>query len=162
MTQSKPSKSERKRDQLALQALGEQLIALSESDLAALALDEDLLQAIRTAATIKSRGALRRQRQLIGKLMRGVDPGPIQAALARLTADEVRAKRLFANAERWRDRLVADGGDALKAFEAETGMSDKLLRALLAELEVAFSEKAEKTIRRKVFRRVHEILEPNS
>jgi len=29
---------------------------------------------------------------------------------------------------------------------------------LLAELDVAFSERAEKTIRRKIFRRIHEIL----
>ena len=77
------SKSERKRESLALQELGERLIALSEPDLATLSLDDNLHQAIRDAASIKSRGALRRQKQLIGKLMHGVDPEPIEAALAR-------------------------------------------------------------------------------
>ncbi|NIV18614.1 MAG: DUF615 domain-containing protein [Woeseiaceae bacterium] len=152
------SKSERKRQQLALQELGEKLIALKESELDELTLDERLLKAIRDASGIKSHGALRRQKQLIGKLMREVDPEPIRAALARFTADDMHEKRLFASAEKWRDRLVSDGADAIEAFNTETGTDDPRLRKLLAELEVAYDERSEKTVRRKIFRRVHEIL----
>ena len=47
-------------------------------------LDEELLAAIQDARRIKSHGALRRQKQFIGKLMRGVDPGPVRAALERV------------------------------------------------------------------------------
>ena len=158
MTESKPSKSALKREVRALQELGEQLISLSAAGLASLSLDDRLEQAIRDAAGIKSRGALRRQKQLIGKLMREVDPEPIRAGLARLRADEVRAKRVFAQAERWRDRIVSDRPAALADFEATTDTTDDELRALLAELDVAFSEKAEKTVRRRIFRRIHEIL----
>jgi len=152
------SKSERKRESLALQELGERLIALSEPDLATLSLDDNLHQAIRDAASIKSRGALRRQKQLIGKLMHGVDPEPIEAALARLSADDVKAKRLFARAERWRDRLVREGGNAINAFRAESGTDDDALARMVADLEVAFDDKTRITLRRKIFRRVHEIL----
>jgi ribosome-associated protein len=147
-----------KRVQLELQELGEELISLNKSELASLSLDGKLEKAVRDAARIKSRGALRRQKQLIGKLMRDVDPAPIRAELARLRADDLRMKRLFATAEKWRDRLVAGGEDALASFGAETAVDDAELRAMLGELAVAHSEKAEKTLRRQIFRRVHEIL----
>ena len=158
MTDSKPSKSDRKREQHALQELGESLIALDVASLAAMPLDDRLRQAIRDAAQIRSRGALRRQKQLIGKLMRDVDPEPIRAELARRTADDVRAKQLFARTERWRDRIVREGDAALDQFVGETGVDDAQLRHAIAELEVSFSERVEKTIRRQIFRRVHEIL----
>ena len=158
MTDSKPSKSERKRRQLELQELGEQLIALNDSELRSLSLEERLETAIRNATKITSRGALRRQKQLIGKLMRDLDPAPIRSALALLRVDEIRDKRLFAKAEGWRDRVVRDRAAALDEFAAATGTDDAELRSLLAELEVAFSERAEKTVLRKIFRRIHEIL----
>lgn len=158
MTDSKPSKSARKREQLALRELGEQLISLNESELASLSLDEGLQYAISKAKQMTSHGALRRQKQLIGKLMRDIDPLPIRAQLGELRADDVRNKRLFAKAEGWRDRIVKDGAAALEAFEDETGHRDDGLRSMLVELGLAFSDKAEKTLRRKIFRRVHEIL----
>jgi len=81
---TKPSKSARKREYLALQKLGEELITLRESDLLSLPLEEDLLEAVQEARRIKAHGALRRQKQYIGKLMRHVDAEPINAALERL------------------------------------------------------------------------------
>ena len=77
-----PSKSMLKRDAAAAQSLGTRLIALKESELAALNLPEILYDAILLAKRITSRGGLARQRQYIGKLMREVDPAPIEAALS--------------------------------------------------------------------------------
>ena len=84
MDESKPSKSARKREYLALQKLGEELITLQEPDLQKMSLDEDLLEAVLEARRMKKHGALRRQRQYIGKLMGRVDPEPIRTALERL------------------------------------------------------------------------------
>ena len=84
MTDTKPSKSARKRQYLALQKLGEQLLTVRESDLLDIEMDGDLRDAVLEARKIKSRGALRRQKQYIGKLMRQIDPEPIRAALARV------------------------------------------------------------------------------
>ena len=126
MTDSKPSKSERKRRQLELQQLGEQLIALNDSELASLSLDERLETAIRNATRITSRGALRRQKQLIGKLMRDLDPAPIRAALALLRVDENRDKRLFAKAARWRDRLIRERSAAADKDSNAAGTLDPL------------------------------------
>ena len=84
MDETKPSKSARKREYQALQKLGEELVTLKESDLRKFELDEDLLDALLKAKTIKARGALRRQKQYIGKLMGRVDPQPIRNTLATL------------------------------------------------------------------------------
>ncbi len=85
MEETKPSKSARKRAFLALQQLGEELITLRDNDLDTVPLDEDLLEAILEARRIRKRGALRRQKQYIGKLMgRLDDPEPIRQALERL------------------------------------------------------------------------------
>lgn len=84
MDDTKPSKSARKRAYLALQKLGEELITLRESDLQAMPLDEELRDAVLEARRIKAHGALRRQKQYIGKLMGRIDPEPIREALKRL------------------------------------------------------------------------------
>jgi len=81
---TKPSKSARKRAYIALQKLGEELITLRESDLQAMPLDEELRDAVLEARRIKAHGALRRQKQYIGKLMGRIDPEPIREALERL------------------------------------------------------------------------------
>jgi ribosome-associated protein len=80
----KPSKSARKREYLALQKLGEELISLKESDLASLPLDENLLEAVLEARQIKAHGAMRRQKQYIGKLMRHIDPEPLRIEMVKL------------------------------------------------------------------------------
>jgi ribosome-associated protein len=79
---SKPSRSSRKRQAEALQRLGVRLVELKAGELAALELPEQLLAAVLEARRLKDRGALARQRQYIGKLMRNVDPEPIELALA--------------------------------------------------------------------------------
>jgi 5-(carboxyamino)imidazole ribonucleotide mutase len=83
--EDKPSKSARKREALAAQKLGEELVLLKDVDLLALELPERLTEAIQQARHIRSRSGGARQRQYIGKLMREIDPEPILAALAART-----------------------------------------------------------------------------
>ena len=82
-----PSKSSRKREAHALQKLGEDLVQLRAADLARLPLPESLRDAIDEARRLTSRGALSRQRQYIGKLMRDIDVEPIVTALDGLTEE---------------------------------------------------------------------------
>jgi 5-(carboxyamino)imidazole ribonucleotide mutase len=91
-----PSKSARKRAALAVQKLGEQLVGLKDEELATLDLPETLTAAILEARRIRSRAALARQRQYIGKLMRALDPAAIEAALAARAAQHVRRARGYA------------------------------------------------------------------
>lgn len=158
MTQPKPSKSARKREQLELQQLGERLIDLSADELDALPIDERLRDAVLAASKIRAHGALRRQKQLIGKLMRHCDPEPIRHALDAREVDDRRAKRIFADAERWRDRIATGDDEAVRSFCERTGASAASLRDLLARIRAASSDRVEKGLRRQLFREVHDAL----
>ena len=138
--------------------LGEQLVALKDSELVTMELSADLLNAVRAAARMKSHGARRRKKLLIGKLMRQANAEQIRVELAALGASDRREKKLFARAERWRDKLVNDNKQALDDFETHIGASDAELRQLLDDLRTAVDDKTEKTLKRQVFRRIHDIL----
>ena len=115
--EDRPSKSERKRAAHAAQDLGETLIGLRDSDLVALDLPERLVDAIREARSIASRGGGARQRQYIGKLMRDIDPEPIHAALAARGEQSALEAQRFKRLEAWRERLIAEGSVALEELE---------------------------------------------
>ena len=153
--QEKLSKSAKKREHLTLQVLGEQLIGLAEAQLRDMSLDEELLEAIVLASTITSHSALRRQRQLIGRLMRRVDPEPVRAALEALTQDSRQSRKNFKQAEHWRDRIVAGGSPVLDEFFAVTGRKNSTLVSLLEDLGRARTEQQRRTVRRSIFRQVH-------
>ena len=110
----RPSKSARKRAAHAAQDLGEALIGLPDGELDALALPEELAAAVREARRITSRAGAARQRQYIGKLMRGLDPEPIRAALAARGAVSAREAERFRRVEEWRERLIEGGAIALE------------------------------------------------
>ena len=79
-----PSKSQRKRDAQALQALGGQLVALSAAQLARLELPEALHEAVLAAQRMHAHGARTRQMQYIGKLMRQLEPSVLSRVRAAL------------------------------------------------------------------------------
>ncbi|MFO1429523.1 MAG: ribosome biogenesis factor YjgA [Candidatus Competibacteraceae bacterium] len=79
----KPSKTQRKREALALQKLGETLVTLKPTQLAQIPMPDELREAVLAAQSMPQRGAHKRQLQYIGRLMREIDPEPIRAALTR-------------------------------------------------------------------------------
>ena len=125
-----PSKTQRKHEMHALQALGLALVEQDPARVAELGLPEPLADAISAARGIRAHEGRRRQLQYVGKLMREVDPAPIEAALARWAAGIPEDRERFAALERWRDELVVDEG-ALDRFVAAHANAD---RAALAGL----------------------------
>lgn len=138
--------------------LGEQLLCLAEQELESLGLDERLVDAVDQARRIKSREALRRQKQYIARLLMSVDTAPIRALVERREASERRHKKRFRSAERWRDRLVRERHAALAAFESAAGREQPDVLDLLDALERSGSDREEKGIRRSIFRAVFEAL----
>jgi ribosome-associated protein len=157
VSDDKPSKSSLKRQHAALQALGESLIGYDEATLAKLPLDEALFDAVVAARKMTSRGALRRQRQLIGKRMGGIDADELRSALEALGAENAAKKRVFATAERWRDRIVKEGSPAADAFVTLVGSDDRLI-PLLNEYHRANSDRETTRLRRELFRHIHQAL----
>src|SRR3546814_19878095 len=77
----RPSKSQVKREMLALLDLGKQLVDLSSDQLKQLPLSEKLYDAVRLAQRTTSRDGLRRQIHFVGKLMRDADADAIHTQL---------------------------------------------------------------------------------
>jgi ribosome-associated protein len=114
----RPSRSARKRESEALQELGEQLVDLHDSILAQIDLPETLRDAILAARAMTSHGALLRQRQYIGRLMRTIDAGPIRAVLDREQLRHRASGARFHRVEEWRQRLLLEGVPAIAALAA--------------------------------------------
>jgi ribosome-associated protein len=112
-----PSKSARKRAAHAAQDLGEELIQMRDSDLEALNLPETLVDAVREARRITSRGGGARQRQYIGKLMRDIDQEPIKTFLASRNKIDAHETERFKRVEEWRERLLVEGAPALEELQ---------------------------------------------
>ena len=125
------SKTKRKQEMHALQALGVSLVNLPESLLAEMNLEADLLGAVLEAKRITSHEARRRQMQYIGRLMRELDPEPIRARMAELEGHSAQATAQHKRLEALRERLIADD-EALTGFAAEHPACDlQALRALV-------------------------------
>ena len=110
------SKSQKKREADALQKVGVKLVALSIDKLDTLPLSQQLKRAILDAKSLRSHGAIRRQAQLIGKLMRSTESDEILAAYDQMLAEESAQTAGFHELELWRDRLINEGKDVLTEF----------------------------------------------
>ena len=73
VTDEKPSRSEKKRQVLALQELGERLSCADQALWDALGIPQDLVNALQEKRSITSFQARKRHLQFIGRLMRDLD-----------------------------------------------------------------------------------------
>lgn len=119
-----PTKSELKRQAQDVQDLADRLIEAPEPLVSGLNLPEKLADAIALARRITAHGALLRQRQFVGKLMRGVDPEPIRNALEAAAQTARLEAAQFKRAERWRDRLLHEHETAVQEFLGEFPIVD--------------------------------------
>lgn len=127
----RPSKTAQKREAHDQQALGEALAALPASRLAALEMPEALRDALHEYQRTRTHEGRRRQRQLIGKLMRQADTAPLQEAVAAARLGQAHDALALHRAEHWRVELVADD-QALTRWLAEFPETDaQHLRTLI-------------------------------
>jgi ribosome-associated protein len=152
---SKPSKSARKRLFTDLQQLGERLIELTDSQLIEIVDEQRLVDVVREAREINSHGAMRRQKQLIGKIMRDIDAEPIRSAIDALGRQSQLDNQVFREAERWRDRMIAEGSAAIEEFRALVGDDSEALERHLRDYATAGSETTRKTAFRQIFREIY-------
>ena len=153
------SKSQKKREADALQALGVKLISLDQEKLESLGLTDPLKQAIIDAKHLKNHGAIRRQAQLIGKLMRSADYELILANYNELLAAASATTAEFHEAERWRARLIHEGSSALTEFindhpSANTQQLRQLIKKAIDEQTQQKHTGASKTL----FRYIRDLL----
>lgn len=174
-----PSRSEKKRQSLALQNMGEELTRLGPQEVKNLDLPADLREALQLYARIGDHEGRRRQMQFIGRVMREIDPAPIRAMLDARREVSAAATAALHQAEQWRDRLLsADQGELaslvatlLTAREkpgqeteepettgkkAQPGQDDLLAMTIAARKEAV--ENTSPQARRALFRAIHGML----
>ncbi|ODB83089.1 hypothetical protein A3195_05905 [Candidatus Thiodiazotropha endoloripes] len=120
-----PSKSEIKREMLALQKLGERLTGLSATQLGRMPLSDAMLAALAESKRIKSMNALRRHYRRLGKLLQQEDLDAIRQVVDELDNKHQASVAKFHNLERWRDRLIEGESEAFGAFLAEYQNADR-------------------------------------
>ena len=139
----------------ALQQLGEKLVNLPPDLLAKISLDDILKKAILDARMITSHEAKRRQLQYVGRLMRHIDPAPIEETINALESKSKLSKAKFHQMERWRDTLIAEEDDALQRFLEQYPSADRQeLRQLVRN-----AKKALKGADTELFRYIRKIIE---
>ena len=158
-----PSRSEQRRAALDVLALGERLATLTPTQLAKLPVPDDLLPHVREARRITSHIARKRQLAFLAKQMRREDDETLDAIRDALDAGGDAARRetaLMHRAETWRERLLAEGDEALSAFvEAHPDADRQRLRQLVrSTLEERTRNKPPRAFR-ELFREVKELLE---
>lgn len=154
-----PSKSQLKREQLELQALGKEMTKLGDEQLRKVGLPEDVYVEIVEFRRMKSFGAQRRQLQLIGKKMRYLDPKAVREAIDRATGESKAAVALHHKCERLRDAMI-ESNEAVKRFIDEHPDVD--IRKLREHVRAARKEReAQKPPKnaRALYRMLHEMFD---
>ena len=153
------SKTQRKRAMQELQDLGEELVALTPDRLAGLDLPVRLLDAVLDAKRISKFGALRRQMQYVGRLMRDADADAIRSQLDVWNGTSVAETARLHAIERWRTRLIEDElalGELLGRFPQADAQR---LRTLVRNVKRESAAKKPPRSFRELFRELREIIQ---
>ncbi|BCB62692.1 MULTISPECIES: ribosome biogenesis factor YjgA [Halomonadaceae] len=155
----RPSKSQLKREMHALQALGETLIAMNPTERSRFPLSDDMLRAIDETARIRSHEGRRRHMQYVGKLIRKEDLTAIQGVFDAIEQEKEQRDHAFHRLEKWRDRMIDEGDDAVDLFVVDYPNADRqALRQLVRNARKEREQGKPPTSSRKLFKHLRETL----
>ncbi|MCX7555462.1 DUF615 domain-containing protein [Xanthomonadaceae bacterium JHOS43] len=123
-----PSRSQQRRDALAVFDLAERLVAMGERELSAVPMPDDLRDLVRDSRRITAQIARKRQLQFLAKIMRREDDDVIEAIRRALERDRDEMRRDTARLHRletMRERLLTEGDETLAEFIAEHPDADR-------------------------------------
>ncbi|MCX7067089.1 MAG: DUF615 domain-containing protein [Methylococcales bacterium] len=147
----RPNKTQIKKEMATLFALSEELSALSAVQIKSLELPEIIDKAVIEATKMSHTGARKRLLKYIAGHLHKIDIDPILERLARIKNTSVHAVREHHIAEHWRDKLIAEGNEALTEFLYEYDHADRqqlrqLIRNAQKEAELAKPPKSSRLL----------------
>ena len=148
------SKTQIKNEMNERQALGMQLTKLAPDTLKKIGLSEELLEAVLFYKKITANGALKRQAQFIGRLMRDTDPEPIQAYLNKLKGDNAEHNAAMQRLELLRERLLESDDALTELISSKPELPISELRTLIRKKK----KKKEQNKPPKAFRELFQLL----
>jgi len=158
-----PSRSEQRRDALDVLKLATTLAGLSDAQLGHVPLSDDLRAEVARTRAVTQQIARKRQTQFLAKQMRKLDEAELDAIRAALEHNKDRARRDTAalhRLEQWRDRLLAEGDEALNALLAEFPDADRQhLRQLARQSRIERDANKPLHAYRELFRVLRELAE---
>lgn len=158
----RPSKSARKREIVALQALAERMAGLSDGELRRLGVADDLREAIALARTMKASGARNRQFKHCVRLMDEDQLDQVRSFLEDRQSGRVAANQVFHEIERWRERLMESGDEALsELFQQHDHLDRQHARRLCRDAARERATGKPVGAGRRLFRWLRESLETN-
>jgi ribosome-associated protein len=122
------SRSQRRREALDVLRLAQTLSEMSDAQLKSIPLSDDLVEEVRRTRAVTQQIARKRQSQYLAKQMRRLDDEELEAIRAALEHDRSLSRRETAvlhQIESWRERLLADGDDALTELLAAFPAADR-------------------------------------
>ena len=126
------SKSQRKREAHELLNLAKKLIAMPESRLKRMPMDDDLREEIEFARSIRAHGARKRQLMTVGKMLRKRDTEELIDAVNGIDQKNRQVNARFHHVEAWRDRLVEGTDQELsELLEQSPDINVQTLRQLI-------------------------------
>lgn len=155
------SKSQLKREMQGLQDLGKRMLDLSDEQLATLPISESLRSAIVESRRIRQNEARRRHLQYIGKVIRKEDdPEAVQRAIDAFDSGSEEHTRRHHLAERWRDRMIAEGDSVVGEFLSYCpGAEVQHLRNLARNAKKDIEKQKNTGHARKLFRYIRECID---
>jgi ribosome-associated protein len=149
----RPNKTQIKKDIAVLFSLSEEMSELSAAQLKNLELPESIYKPLTEVAGMPHKGARKRLLKFIAGQLHKIDVEPFLEKLARIKNQSAHAVREHHLVERWRDRLITEGNDALVALLSEQPHADRqqlrqLLRNAQKEAEAAKPPKSARLLYR--------------
>ncbi len=156
------SRSQQRRDALAVLALAERLLELGDGQLAQVPMPEQLRELVRDSRRITAQIARKRQLQFLAKTMRKEDDEVIAAIRNALERDRDAARRDTAQLhqlEALRERLLGDGDTALaELFDQHPDADRQKLRQLVRNARMERDRKRPPHAFRELFRELKTLL----
>jgi len=153
-----PSKSEIKRELLALQKLGERLVGLSPKRWEEFQFGPAMLEALQESRRINSHNAMRRHYRRLGKLLRDEDTELVRGLFQRMDDEQLQDTQRFHRLEQWRERLLTQGDDALQTLlQLCPGADRQRLRQMIRSACKEREQERPPAVQRKLFRYLREL-----
>ncbi|MDD1627209.1 MAG: DUF615 domain-containing protein [Methylococcaceae bacterium] len=149
----RPNKTQIKKELAVLFALSEELSELSAAQVKYLELPDNIHKAVMEVSGMPHKGARKRLLKFITGQLNKIDIEPVLEKLARMKNKSAHAVREHHIVERWRDRLIAGGNNALTEFLNEQPDADRqqlrqLLRNIQKETEAGTPPKSSRLLYR--------------
>ncbi len=156
---SQPSKTKLKAEADAAQEVGRKLVELPKDKLNKLQLEDALREAIYEAKRITAHGAIRRQLQYIGRLMRDTDLAPIVEQLQKWEGKHQEENARFHHMERWRTRMLEDAKALEEFIQLFPQVDVQQLRTLIRNAQKEHLANKPPKSSRELFQMIRQVME---